>query len=268
MNDDNILKIKSHWEHVAKSAEDADGLKPTARDQYLQSVVETAIERYLTPQTRLLDLGCGDGTSTLRFLKSTGYAVGIDYVEDFINRARDYAEKARVKNNFFERGDVMNLDPVLEKYGLFDVVTSIRCLINLPDWGYQARALQQISRVIRPGGLYLTSEGWQEGFEGLNEYRRRAQIPEMQVATYNCLIARGQFEAEARKYFEVEGYVNLGLYLFLSRLVQPLFTWPEPPSHTHHLNKVAANLVNAGIGDASFEHCDYCGVYVLRRRHA
>ena len=265
MTDDKILKIKSHWEHAGKSAKDADGLKPTARDPYLQSVVEMAIERRLTPGAKLLDLGCGDGASTLRFAQVTGYAVGLDYVEDFIQRARGYVEKQGRKNIFFESGDVMNLSPVLEKFGLFDVVTSIRCLINLPDWHYQARAIRQISRAMRPGGIYLTSEGWQEGFEGLNRYRRRAQIPDIKVAEYNCLMPRSRFEAEVKKYFDIQAYINLGLYHFLSKLVQPLFTRPDPPSHLHYLNKIAADIVIAGINDSCFESCDYSGIYVLRR---
>lgn len=265
MSDNQISKIKRHWEEMAQSPKDADGLRPTARDPYLQSVVETAMERHLTPGARLLDLGCGDGRSTLRFLKTTGYAVGIDYVVDFVKIARLNAAGTGAQNIFFEPADVQHLEPIQAKFGRFDLVTSIRCLINLPDWDCQARALGQISRLVRPGGLYLVSEGWLEGFEGLNVRRRQARLADMQVAQYNCFISRRQFEAEVNKYFEVEAYENLGLYLFLSRLVQPLFTAPAPPSHTHHLNEIAADLVNAGIGDSAFESCDYSGVYVLRR---
>ncbi len=162
MSDKQLLKIKGHWEKMAQSPQDADGLRPTARDPYLQSVVETAMERHLTPGTRLLDLGCGDGLSTLRFLKTTGYAVGIDYVADFVKLARDHAAETGAQNIFFEPADVLHLEPVQDKFGVFDLVTSIRCLINLPDWDCQARALGQISRMVRPGGLYLVSEGWHE----------------------------------------------------------------------------------------------------------
>jgi ubiquinone/menaquinone biosynthesis C-methylase UbiE len=262
---DKMEKIKNHWENVALNSKDKDGLRPTARDPYLQSVVETAIERFLYPGAKLLDIGCGDGLSTLRFSKTTGHALGIDYVESFIKLAQDNARKAGVENTVFEPGDVVNLEQIRNSCGLFDIITTIRCLINLPDWAQQSAAIYQIAQTVKPGGLYITSEGWKEGFDGLNIYRQRAQLPVMEVTNYNCLMTRLQFENEVGKYFDILEYVSLGLYLFLSRLVQPLFTKPESPSHTHHLNKIAADVVNYVKSDASFEFCDYSGVYVLRR---
>lgn len=266
MSKDKLGEIKKHWEQMAAVPTDESGLKPTARDPYLQEVVETAMERHLYAGARLLDLGCGDGRSTLRFARTTGDVLGVDYVEEFVRKARDHAKQLSQGKVAFEQADVLDLGPIRRSYGLFDIVTSIRCLINLPTWTQQAAALQQIAQVVRPGGLFLASEGWQEGFDGLNIYRQRVQLPRMAVAAYNCLISRLDFEAEVRQYFEIIGFINLGLYLFVSRLVQPLLTRPESPSHVHPLNKIAAEIVNANVASDSFEHCDYSGVYVLRRK--
>ena len=141
-------------------------MKFTARDPYLQSVVETAMERHLTPGARLLDLGCGDGLSTLRFLKTTGYAVGIDYVADFVKLAQLHAAEIGAENIFFEQADVQHLEPIQAKFGLFDLVTSIRCLINLPDWDCQARALGQISGWSAPAACTLLVRAGRRGSRG------------------------------------------------------------------------------------------------------
>ncbi len=266
MANDGLGEIKRHWEKMAATTIAAGELRPTARDPYLQEVVETAIERHLRPNARLLDLGCGDGLSTLRFAATTGYALGVDYVAAFVQKAQAATRKLSRQNIQFAQADVLNLEPIRKDYGLFDIVTSIRCLINLPDWNRQAAAIQQIAQTVRPGGLFITSEGWQEGFDGLNLCRQRVQLPMMPVAKYNCLMTRLNFEAEVGKSFDLVEFISLGLYLFISRGIQPLFTRPEQPSHTHHLNKVAAELVNAGIPGAAMEYCDYSGVYVLRRR--
>ncbi len=79
---------RTYWETAAAVERDADGLRPSARDPNLQEVVETAILRWLRPGATLLDVGCGDGLSTLRFAAVTGRAVGVDLIPSFVERAR------------------------------------------------------------------------------------------------------------------------------------------------------------------------------------
>ena len=265
MSQDKLAEIKTHWEDSAHTLRDSDGLRPTARDPYLQEVVETAIERHLYIGAKLLDLGCGDGRSTLRFAQITGNALGVDFVGNFIKLARSNAESLAVNEVIFEQANVLDLEAVRQQFGMFDIITSIRCLINLAEWHYQSLAIQEISKMVRPGGLFIASEGWKEGFEGLNLYRQRVSLEKIAAAKYNCLISRQNFEDEVLKYFDIMEYINLGTYLFISRVVQPMYTRPEPPRHTHDLNRIAAEILNAGIGCNSFDFCDYSGIYILRR---
>ena len=83
---------------------------------------------------------------------------------------------------------------------------------------------------------------------------------------YNLLISRSAFESEASKYFELVDYHSLGLYLFMSRVVQPLFRLPDPPDHLHDLNRIGLELQQALRISSLFEDCDYAGVYVFRRK--
>lgn len=265
MSRDKLREIRQHWEKAAAAPRDEAGLRPTARDPYLQEVVATAMERHLYPGAKLLDLGCGDGLTTLRFAAITGDALGVDYIQDFVQLARRNAQKSGVRNAAFEPADVLDLEAIRQQHGLFDIVTSIRCLINLPDWPHQTLAIRQVSQIVRPGGLYLASEGWKEGLEGLNLCRQRVGLDQIAVARYNLMISRPHFEEEVRRYFSILEYINLGLYSLISRVIQPMYTRPDSPSHTHPLNKIAAEMVNANVGCNSFEFCDYSGVYILRR---
>jgi hypothetical protein len=129
----------------------------------------------------------------------------------------------------------------------------------------QKIAIGQIARCIRPGGLYLTSEGWQDGYEGLNLAREREGLAPMKMVDYNLLISRTEFERTVAADFEIEDYLSLGFYLFLSRVVQPKLVAPDAPRHDHPLNRAAAQLHRTNVGQA-FRDCDYAGVYVLRRK--
>jgi ubiquinone/menaquinone biosynthesis C-methylase UbiE len=266
VSDDKISEIRDCWERSATIDVDSDGLRPTARDPYLQEILEKSICNWIYPEARILDVGCGDGTSTFRFASIADLVLGIDYIEDFTKKAKKLAETQKIGNVIFETGNVLDLSRVRDNYGPFDICITIRCLINLPEWSKQSQALKEIAACIRKGGLYLTSEGWADGMDGLNLARRRLGLKPMKIAPYNLLISREQFEDEIQKYFEFLGYVNLGLYLFISRVLQPAYVFPQGPKHTHLLNQIAAQMVSAGVGAMDFSYCDYAGVYILRRK--
>lgn len=258
-------EIRSFWEEASLSHVDKDGLRPTARDPFLQSVVEKAIEERLTSDSMLLDIGCGDGLSTMRFARVVRKTVGVDYIATFVRTCQNRVTKEGFSNISFEQASVLDLKKVRKNHGRFDAATSIRCLINLPSWELQRNAIREIADSIRSGGILFISEGWRENYEGMNEYRRMLNLPDIPLVDYNLLISRTDFESEIKKHFKIMEYVNLGLYIFLSRIVQPQYVLPAAPSHTHPLNETAATIVNAGIGKNSFQECDYCGVYVLEK---
>ena len=264
--DKSLAVIRSYWEQAAAHAVDEQGLRPTARDPHLQAAVEKIMERWLDSTMTLLDIGCGDGHSTIFFAQRVRSAIGIDYVESFIESARANAARQNAGNATFHAADVLDLAPVRKRFGPCDAATSIRCLINLASWDNQAKALKQIAHMVKPGGLLLLSEGWIEGMAGLNLRRQRAGLPPLSVVRYNTLLSRGQFEAEAARYFDILTYHSLGFYLYMSRVFQPRFVAPAQPRHDHPINAAAAKLqLDCAMG-AEFQDCDYAGVYVLRRK--
>jgi ubiquinone/menaquinone biosynthesis C-methylase UbiE len=263
---DSIGEIRNFWTKAAQNEHDHRGLRPTAPDAQLQRAIEAAVEMFVYPGAKLLDIGCGDGLSALQFAQRAKMVLGIDYIPAFVSRARQNASTRHVSNAVFEQGDVMDLGAIRTTYGSFDIVSVIRCLINLGNWENQAKAITQIALCMQAGGVCITAEGWQDGFDGLNLRRQRAGLEPIAVAEFNTPIRRSKFEAEVSKYFDVIDYYNLGFYIFMSRVVQPLLVAPDQPRHDHPLNVIAGDLQMKGIVGDEFLDCDYAGIYVLRRK--
>ena len=259
-------EVRSFWASAAEQDVDKDGLRPTARDPYLQQAVEDAMEKHLWPGSRVLDIGCGDGASTLRFAAIAGEIVGTDYIAGYVEKAKVMAAEAGVGNAAFAEGNVLDLAPVREQFGMFDIAVSIRCLINLTDWDLQKTGIGEIAQCVKPGGLYITSEGWTDGVDGLNRLRSQQGLSPFNVVGYNRTMTRNDFEAEAAQYFEIVDYVSLGFYIFMSRVFQPVHVAPDQPRHDHEINRTAALLQDMHELRSTFDSCDYAGVYVLRRK--
>lgn len=106
---------------------------------------------------RLLDVGCGLGDAALALsidLGDQGEVVGIDGSKVMLAEARARAADAKCRVRFTV-GDAGALD---EPDASFDAVRSERMLQWVPD---PARAVAEMARVLRPGGLVcLTDSDW------------------------------------------------------------------------------------------------------------
>ena len=97
----------------------------------------------------VLDCGCGPGPITLGLAEivSPGRVVGIDIEPTMIDRANQLAAESGADNVEFRVADIYDL-PFGD--GEFDVVFSSAVTEHLSD---SVRALREIRRVTRPGGL-------------------------------------------------------------------------------------------------------------------
>lgn len=104
---------------------------------------------HLAPGQRLLDVGCGPGTITVDLARrvSPGEVFGIDVAAEVVAEAEAHRREENVANVRFATGDVYALDA---PDGAFDVVHAHQVLQHLTD---PVRALEELRRVLRPGGL-------------------------------------------------------------------------------------------------------------------
>ena len=115
-----------------------------ARTEVLDAPMLERVRR-LTPGNAL-DVGCGDGRFC-RLLRSEGIAAaGVDPVAAFVEaaRARDPGGDYRVA-----RAETLPFDD-----GAFDLVVSYLSLVDIPDL---SRAVDEMARVLRPGGALLVA---------------------------------------------------------------------------------------------------------------
>jgi ubiquinone/menaquinone biosynthesis C-methylase UbiE len=137
---------------------------------------------------RVLDLGCGNGHA----LEVVGRAHpgnrywGLDFSKELLAVAR--ARKLRGCD--LRLGDARSLP---YETGSFDVVYTERCLINILDWDGQRKALDEIGRVLRPGGYYLMIECFTDGLENNNRARREVGLPDIEEAYHNRYLEKSQF---------------------------------------------------------------------------
>jgi SAM-dependent methyltransferase len=98
---------------------------------------------------RVLDLGCGPGSITLGFAQvvAPGEAVGVDLQPSQIAQAQTLSVARGVTNARFEVADVYSL-PFPD--GFFDAVFAHAVLMHLRE---PVRALEEVRRVLRPGGI-------------------------------------------------------------------------------------------------------------------
>ncbi len=107
------------------------------------------------PASRILDCGCGPGSITTGLARwaPDGEAVGIDIGAEQLEGARAIAREQGVTNVTFRQGSIFDL-PFADDS--FDVVFSQTVLFHVP---HPEKALAEIKRVLRPGGLVALRDG-------------------------------------------------------------------------------------------------------------
>lgn len=113
----------------------------------------------LRPGLDLLDVGCGPGTITIDLARrvAPGQVLGLDRDDGVLEQARAAAIGTGVDVSF-ATGDVYALDPDDES---FDVVHAHQVLQHLTD---PVRALREMARVLRPGGVLAVRDADYGGF--------------------------------------------------------------------------------------------------------
>ena len=139
--------------------------RPLARmleyaDEWLEGLPESSIESFagtgnpfslgeLRPGERVVDVGCGAGIDSLIAAKKVGpdgRVIGVDMTPSMLEKARQGAKEAGLKNVEFREGYAEEL-PIVD--GWADVVISNGVLNLMPD---KSAALEEMSRVLKSNG--------------------------------------------------------------------------------------------------------------------
>lgn len=100
---------------------------------------------------RHLDVGCGNGAQTLKFLKYVDSCVAIDVEKNRLNIFKQKLRELGLNNCEVKQMDATNLE---FKDETFDIITHIETLEHVPD---QEKVLDEMYRVLKRGGLLILS---------------------------------------------------------------------------------------------------------------
>ncbi len=230
--------IKEYWELQARN----HGSSHWASwgDEWMINLEIETISKYLKHEDCVLDIGCGNGYSTLKQaqLHKLKKIFGVDFATNMVTEA----EKSKQYSSWdceieFELGDIRSL-----RYAdnTFDVVYTTRVLINLPTWNQQMAGISECIRVAKKGGLIILSEGFWEPLVTLNAIRLLKNLPPLVEHDFNRYL----------KMCELEKFLNnLGLsyivndfssiYYLGSRFLRELVTDPSAyPGFTNPINEI------------------------------
>jgi len=243
-------KVRGFWEERAE--QHAANPAATTNDVHLRELeivtfIETLKEVGFNSGD-CLDVGCGDGYSTLRVAAALPGCRfhGVDYSDNMIANARaglkDMPEIADRLN--FSVGDALNLsDAVGDR--TYDVVTSDRCLINLESFEAQASAIAQIASHVKPGGHYIGIENFMEGQNNLSAARAHMGLSEIPVRWHNLFFKKDEFLSECSKHFELVEWKDFSSsYYFATRVLYSAICKTEgsEPDYQHPIHQMAGKL--------------------------
>ena len=105
----------------------------------------------ITPPMRVLDLGCGDGTTAVPSARFGAAVVGIDIAKNLVDAGNKRAAEAGFSRLKFQEGDACNLQGVEDHS--FDLTLSVFGAMFAPKPFDVAR---EMVRVTKPGGRIVS----------------------------------------------------------------------------------------------------------------
>lgn len=115
---------------------------------------ERRMLRHLSPQSRVLDIGCAAGRASIALARKGHIVTGIDVSEKLIEKAQQTARANQIEVTF------QVCDPVKLSFsdGLFDAVLLLKTYCYVPGHQNRLAWLEEIARVLRPDGWLFLSQ--------------------------------------------------------------------------------------------------------------
>jgi ubiquinone/menaquinone biosynthesis C-methylase UbiE len=134
------------WDKVA----DRYSRKPVPDEAIYQEKLRLTRE-HLRPDMTILEVGCGSGTTAISHAPHVRQVHAVDSSGRMIEIASARAASAGCSNVTFERASIDELPIGTAAY---DAVLALSVLHLVDDWD---QAIRKISRMLKPGGLFVSS---------------------------------------------------------------------------------------------------------------
>lgn len=132
------------WDKTA----DRYARKPVKDEESYRRTLE-ATRKHLSASDRVLELGCGTGTTALMLSADVKEIVASDISSRMIEIAREKGRAQGVENVRFQRASLVDASP---EHGTFDAVLAFNLLHLLEDL---SGAVRGVHGLLRSGGLFI-----------------------------------------------------------------------------------------------------------------
>ncbi|HWL66558.1 MAG TPA: class I SAM-dependent methyltransferase [Actinomycetota bacterium] len=148
-------RMKQDWNERARTdaryfiakTTDGDAFEASAEEDIV--VLLDGLDNILSPQARVLDVGCGIGRLMKPLAARVSEIHGVDVSGEMIQRAHRYLDGFPNVRLFENNGaDLSSLD------GPYDFVYSYLMFQHIPDRSIVQRYLHEVDRVLKPGGVF------------------------------------------------------------------------------------------------------------------
>jgi ubiquinone/menaquinone biosynthesis C-methylase UbiE len=247
--------VKDFWNKEA--TEWGDNPQVTIRDHYFRLLELDTICELIRGRTKALDIGCGTGFSTLFYSQEVDQIIGADYAQNMVAWAQRFLDDPsyfqdtmqlyapdgapRLRGNIrFEQANIVDLPYPAAS---FDVVIAERVLINLPEQRLQDHAVEQLARVLRPGGLCALAEVTKQGHETVDQLRRTFGLPIIEKYWHNLYVDEDHFRVASKTAgFQITDIRRFETFHFLTKIMHPLIVAPAEPAFLAGFNRAAWQL--------------------------
>lgn len=151
INPSNTDTHRDSWEEIWKRKNLMSATIDSGREVY-NSFFRKLFRKHITPNTTLLELGCGTSTLTISLAPEIKKLIGLDISPEALVISRRKATEMGVTNAEFVIGDCLNIPAEYENH--FDLAWSQGLMEHFDDPVAVAR---QHYRSLKPGGTALIS---------------------------------------------------------------------------------------------------------------
>lgn len=245
-----------YWNQRAKEIKNDESV--THRDVFQRKFEISKLVKLIQKEDRILDLGCGNGYSTIIFSDYCSEIIGGDFSKEMIKRAStENSKKGLIKYKIIDARD-FNLE---EK---FTKIITQRCLINILDWELQKKAIINIYNHLSDNGVLLMMEGVKDGRDNLNKLRNTFGLKDLQKVEYNLDFEKEKTNQFLKSYFTIENYNTFGTYELITRVLYPLYIYPDSPEYGSKFHEIAYNFVEENLDFAP--DISKLGLWILRKK--
>ncbi len=114
---------------------------------------ETTLEQtrsHLTKDDKVLEIGCGTGSTALKLSQDVNHITAIDYSIEMVEIAKGKAKEQQVENIDFIQSD-LTTDQFADNS--FDAILAFNLIHLLQD---PEQDIQRLSKLLKPGGIFIS----------------------------------------------------------------------------------------------------------------